>query len=228
MTIKNLILDWSGTVVDDLAAVFRATNHVLAHYKTVPMTRAQFQERFCLPWIHFYQQWLPHAPRHELDKIFWEAMQPEQELIPLLPHAKEFFEFTQAKQLSIFICSTVDSHSFQKQSSRLGVSQFIQKAYVDIEDKRTIIHRILDENQLVAQETLFVGDMVHDVETAKIGGIRSCAVLTGFDSEEKLAHVKPDFLLRDLRELRLILESQISKKEEISRRGAETAEKTKN
>jgi ADP-ribose pyrophosphatase YjhB (NUDIX family) len=103
----------------------------------------------------------------------------------------------------------VDPKSFWGQSNRLGISPYLRKAYVGIEDKREVILQILAENQLDAAETIFVGDMVHDVETARKGGITSCAVLTGFDPESKLTPTKPDYLLRDLRELRLILEASI-------------------
>lgn len=205
---KNLILDWSGTVVDDLDAVFRATNHVLRRYEVPILSRDEFRERFSLPWIYFYRKWLPQIPEEGLDAVFWEVMLAEQEGIQLLPHAVELLEYAQRTHHPIFICSTVDPKSFWGQSDRLGVSPFLKKAYVGIADKREVIHRILEENQLDPAETLFVGDMVHDVETAHHGGIGSCAVLTGFDPAPKLATAKPDLILRDLRELRLILETQ--------------------
>ena len=206
--LKNLILDWSGTVVDDLDAVLRATNHVLAHYQIPSLTRDQFRERFRLPWIEFYKQWFPQIPRNGLDRLFWEVMRLEQDRIPLLPHAMEFLDFARRNHLPVFICSTVDAESFRRQSDRLGVAPFLQKTYVGVEDKRAVIHRILDENHLDAAETLFVGDMVHDVETARHGGVSACAVLTGFDPEGKLAAAKPDLILRDLRELRLVLDAR--------------------
>ena len=112
-----------------------------------------------------------------------------------------------ARHLPVFICSTVDSKSFWSQANRLGVSPFIRKAYVGVEDKKEVIHQILEENQLDSVETVFVGDMVHDLETAKHGGMHACAVLTGYDCKEKLVTAKPDFVLRDLRELQLILEA---------------------
>ncbi len=208
--IKNLILDWSGTVVDDLDAVFRATNHVLRRYGSPEISRDEFRLKFRLPWIEFYKEHLPQIPRDGLDKVFWEVMLPEQKGIGLLPHAMDFLMFAKTHQLPLFVCSTVDPTSFWGQSDRLGVSPFLKKAYVGVEDKRAVIHHILEENQLDPLETLFVGDMVHDVETAHHGGVGACAVLTGFDPEAKLAAVKPDHWLRDLRELRLMLESQFS------------------
>lgn len=212
---NNLILDWSGTVVDDLDAVLRATNHVLTRYSVAPVTRRQFRERFSLPWINFYQQWAPHIPREGLDRMFWEVMETEQHSIQVLPHAMEFLEFTRAAHLPVFVCTTVDRESFQGQADRLGITPYLTKAYAGIADKREIIHRILEENQLRASETVFVGDMVHDMETARCGGVQACAVLTGYDTRAKLRKTAPDFMLRDLRELQLILEARRASMEKL-------------
>ena len=45
------------------------------------------------------------------------------------------------------------------------------REYVRVMDKRLKICEILRENNLSASETVFIGDMQHDVETAKTGGI---------------------------------------------------------
>ena len=62
------------------------------------------------------------------------------------------------------------------------------------------------ENQLVPEETLFIGDMQHDIETARYGGIHSCAVLTGYNTLEQLREAKPDLIVEHLGELLHILE----------------------
>jgi len=104
--------------------------------------------------------------------------------------------------------STVDEESFWGQSNRLGTSPLIRKAYVGVEDKREEIGKILEENQLDPSETIMVGDMVHDMEAAQSVGVSSCAVLSGFDPHAKLVKAKPDLILRDLSELRVVLHSQ--------------------
>jgi phosphoglycolate phosphatase-like HAD superfamily hydrolase len=48
-----------------------------------------------------------------------------------------------------------------------------------------------------------IGDAPQDILAAKSNGIRSIAVCTGISSPEELLAHGPDFLLRDLRELRL-------------------------
>jgi FolB domain-containing protein len=54
-------------------------------------------------------------------------------------------------------------------------------------------------------ETAFVGDMTHDIETARHGGIASIAVLTGYQHSEVLAAVRPDLTVPDLGVLRELL-----------------------
>ena len=36
--IKNVLLDWSGTLADDLSAVLKATNLIFAEYGRDPLT----------------------------------------------------------------------------------------------------------------------------------------------------------------------------------------------
>ena len=48
--------------------------------------------------------------------------------------------------------------------------------------------------------------MEHDIETARHGGVHSCAVLTGYNTLEQLREAKPDLIVEHLSELRGLLE----------------------
>ena len=102
--------------------------------------------------------------------------------------------------------STIHSEHFAAQCRVTGFDAFLDKAYTDVWDKRKKIHEILAENSLRPNETLFIGDMQHDIETARHGGIHSCAVLTGYNTLEQLRAAKPDLVVEHLGELRAVLE----------------------
>ncbi|MSR75761.1 MAG: HAD family hydrolase [Planctomycetes bacterium] len=55
---------------------------------------------------------------------------------------------------------------------------------------------------VAAADTLMVGDGPQDLRAARAAGIRSCAVLWGFGSERDLRALHPDFMARDVSELR--------------------------
>jgi phosphoglycolate phosphatase len=131
----------------------------------------------------------------------------EIEAINLLPHTLEFLRFCRATRRRVFMLSTIKEAHFLEQSERLGVAPFFERTYVGSLDKREQIREILAENNLAAIETAFIGDMAHDVEAARHGGVMAIATLTGFDSCEKLSRANPDMIVRDLGELRKLLET---------------------
>ena len=204
--IRNIIFDWSGTLVDDLPAVWAATNHVLARAGIPGLTMEQFRADFCLPFARFYERVTPHVPMAQLEEWFHGRFREVQDSVVPLTHAREFLEFCRGRGVRAFVLSTVHKDHFAVQTERAGFAPLLERPYVQILDKRQKIHEILEENQLVPAETLFVGDMEHDIETARHGRIGSCAVLTGYNSLAQLEAAGPDLIVEHLGELREILE----------------------
>lgn len=52
-----------------------------------------------------------------------------------------------------------------------------------------------------ARDCLMVGDSTADIEAARAAGVKVCAVRYGYGDPEKLARLKPDYWVSDLREL---------------------------
>jgi phosphoglycolate phosphatase-like HAD superfamily hydrolase/ADP-ribose pyrophosphatase YjhB (NUDIX family) len=203
--IRNIIFDWSGTLVDDLPAVWQATNHVLAQAGLAEMSLAQFRAEFCLPFARFYERHTPHVPMAQLEEWFHGRFRQVQDSVVPLEHAREFLEFCRERQVRTFVLSTVHREHFARQTESTGFAVFLERPYVEIWDKRDKIHEILAENGLVPAETLFIGDMQHDIETARHGGIGACAVLTGYNSLGQLQAADPDLIVEHLGELREFL-----------------------
>src|SRR5689334_11362673 len=67
LVIRNVIFDWSGTLVDDLPAVWQATNYVLSQAEREEMTLEQFRAEFCLPFTRFYDRFVPHIALPQLE-----------------------------------------------------------------------------------------------------------------------------------------------------------------
>lgn len=208
-TIEALILDWSGTIVDDLTMVWDATNYCFQKFGVAPISRETFREEFCLPFMPFYRRYLPTQSLEEIDRYYFERFNAVQDDVTLLPQAREFLEFARRAGLRIFVLSTMDPVVFERLCERLGINHFYEGAYVGIMDKMEEIHRVIQSNNLDPARTLYVGDMVHDIETARHGGVKSCAVLTGFDRLAKLRPAGPDLIVEHLGELRKRFEQSL-------------------
>lgn len=205
--IRNIIFDWSGTLVDDLPAVLQASNFVLTQAGKPEMTLDRFRAEFSLPFTRFYDRHTPEVPMPQLEEWFHAEFRRAQTSVVELPHAREFLEFCRAKKIRAFLLSTIHTDHFKVQCRVTGFDAFLEKPYTDIWDKRKKIHDILRENDLQPDETLFIGDMEHDIETARHGGVHSCAVLTGYNTLEQLRAAKPDLIVENLSELKTMMEN---------------------
>lgn len=204
--IRNIIFDWSGTLVDDLPAVWQASNHVFRLAGVAELTLEEFRAEFCLPFKRFYDRYVPQISLPQLEEWFHAHFKLVQTSVTALPHAREFLQFCRRQRLRTFLLSTVHEAHFAVQQAATGFGAFLDRPYLGVWDKRQKIHEILSENALDPAATMFIGDMEHDIETARHGGISSCAVLTGYNRLEQLRVAQPDLIVEHLGELREILE----------------------
>lgn len=203
--IRNVLLDWSGTLADDLGAVLQATNAIFREYGRNEFTREEFRQHFRLPFSGFYAEFLPEATLEGLEALYERFFAGLNDEIELLPGAMEFLDFCAKTGRRTFLLSTIKRSHFSIQAGRLGVLERFEHAYVEVMDKREMIREILRVHDLDPAETAFVGDMVHDIETAKHGGVLDIAVLTGFDPLEKLAAANPTVILDGIPTLQRLL-----------------------
>jgi phosphoglycolate phosphatase len=201
MVIRNLILDWSGTLVDDLLPVLHTTNHVLRLHGKAELSLAEFRRDFCLPVRAFYEKRIPDVAQAQLGREFLAHYPQYRHEIRALPAAKVFLQFCAATGRPVFVASSADRETYAARMAEFGLAGLVRKAYLEIVDKTETVHDIVAENNLCAGQTLFVGDMEHDIAAGKAGGLRTCAVLTGYNHVDKLQALGPDLVCADLGEL---------------------------
>jgi len=181
-----------------MGPVIEATNVVLGKYGIAPYDREGFRRSFRLPYREFYEEVLPGVALEELEAHFRPAFDGAVSLVTVLPHAREKLEWARARGLRMFVLTSMDADAFARQLEEFGMKEFFEATYAGVLDKRDLIVQILETHGLSKGETAFVGDMTHDIETARHGGISSIAVLTGYHHAEVLAGVRPDITVPDL------------------------------
>lgn len=203
--IRNIIFDWSGTLADDLGLVLRATNHVFEHVGRPPISEEEFRREFALPFQNFYERYLPGVEIDKLDLVFHAHFRQAHDQVEMLPHAREFLDFCRRHGVRMFILSTIFKDHFQALVRRHSLEGYFEKTYLEIMDKRAVISRVIEENGLTASETLFIGDMQHDIEAAQTGSVYSCGVLTGFNRRHQLEASNPTLIVDHLGQLAQLL-----------------------
>ncbi|RYE52130.1 MAG: HAD family hydrolase [Sphingobacteriales bacterium] len=86
------------------------------------------------------------------------------------------------------------------QIEKLNLLDFFEKIFVT--EQKIEKFDLIRESVKVSSDDWFVGDTGKDIETGKLLGIRTAAVLTGFLSEESLLPYKPDVIIESVLNLK--------------------------
>lgn len=207
---QNLIFDWSGTLVDDLGPTLEATNAVFSLHGRQSMDRDEFRRLFRLPYSEFYEEHLPGTRLDELEHHFRRAFAHSKVPVTVLPHAREKLEWCREQGIRCFVLTSMDRGTFEKQLDDLAMRIYFEETYSGVLDKRKVIGELLEKHQLAPHHTAFLGDMIHDVVTAKHGGVTSVALLTGYTHREVLEAHEPDWIMEDLQEFQKLMEGKHS------------------
>ncbi len=204
--IRNILFDWSGTLVDDLPAVWSASNHVFERAGVEPMSLERFRDEFELPFEPFYDRYTPSVPAKQREAWFHGYFPEVLHLIDELPHARRFLETCRREGLRMALFSAIPQEQYDYLSARNGFGEFFEAVELGVRDKRECIAGLLQRLGMKPEETLFVGDMQHDVDAARSGGVYACATLTGYNTLEALRRSDPHLIVEHLGELADILE----------------------
>ena len=68
-----------------------------------------------------------------------------------------------------------------------------------------VINKILKQKKIEKKDVFYVCDEVRDIAAAKKSGIKSIAVVWGYNSEEALQKEEPEFMIKTPQELNEIL-----------------------
>ncbi len=198
---RSIIFDWSGTLCNDLPPVIETINRILVHYGAPEVCEDTFRTEFQLPFGLFYESRLPGVHVDELELRFREFFPQSERPAEPIAFAREFVEAMADAGKRRFVLSAATPDHFHEQARALGLDDAFDGLYLGVRDKRRVIHDLLEQNGLEPESTCFIGDMQHDIETARHAGVTSIAVLTGYDSASKLAMAEPDLMVRDLGQL---------------------------
>ena len=158
------------------------------------MTKEEFKDNFFLPYFDFYKKYIQNATKEKIDSLYKESL----EIVPnpsIYPKVKNILEDLYNKNVKMVVLSSHPQKELTKEAKIYGVDKLFISINGSIHDKREKIKDIILQNNFSLENTIYVGDMIHDIEAAKTVGIRIIAVTYGYDSEDKIKKAKPDFVI---------------------------------
>ncbi|CEI53776.1 Phosphoglycolate phosphatase [Acinetobacter bereziniae] len=108
-----------------------------------------------------------------------------------------------SKSNELYICTARQSYTqVIKQLNNLGILGFFKEVFVT-NQKNTKKELLINSELKFSKDDIFVGDTGHDIITGRELGMKTCAVLSGFMSKDKLELYSPDFIVKDATGLKI-------------------------
>ena len=202
--IKNILFDWSGTLMDDLTTTYRATVYIFEKLGGKPMSFEEYRKKFFLPYMSFWKKHFPDCTQEQIGRLFREGLNASGDT-GLYPGVKDTLKRLYDKGIKLAIMSSGPQEKIIADAERYGVFDYFQEINGNILDKAEVITDILQRNNFEPEETIYVGDMAHDIEAGKKGGVVSIGIFWGHKPKEMLEAANPDHLISDIVELEKLL-----------------------
>ncbi len=192
----NLIFDLDGTLVDARQRLYRLFSEL------VPISTLSFDEYWSLKrdgtshemmlgtQLGFHAEAIERFRGEWMSRIESPGLLALDENFPGIHVALEKLR----GQASLFVCTARQNRQGAiDQLKALGLFEYFQQVLVTEQNVSKV--DLLSTIPLLGAEDWMIGDTAEDMQVGKAFGMRTCAVLSGFSSEARLARCSPDVVV---------------------------------
>lgn len=197
----NIIWDWNGTLLNDAELCVTCMNKVLGKRKMPLIDVNDYRRLFTFPVVDYYS-----ALGFDFDKEKFEI--PAMEFInryyskigeaDLFPCVIDVLKYFKARGFRQFVLSAMEHDNLIDSLTEKGIIDFFDDisgindhyAHSKLEMGKDLIKK----TSIVIDETIMIGDTVHDFEVASGLGVDCVLVSTGHQSAEKLLQTKANVI----------------------------------
>lgn len=207
-SIRAVLFDFDGTLADSYQAITASVNHVRAEHGLSPLEEKEVRQHVGRGMPYLLERTVPGVVQSR-DQAIYREHHPSVMLTGtrLLPGAREALSAVHESGRRIGVCSNKPRAFTKELLEHLDIGQYVAAAFGPEDVARPkpapdMLRAALAWLRVPAEQALYVGDMVVDIETACAAGVAVWVVPTGSDDVHALETAGPDRMLRDLYELR--------------------------
>ena len=208
--IEAALFDWSGTLVDDLDAVWRTNDLTLMSFGLPHQDLNTFKDKFILPWQDFYSLYGLGTPEKlaEVDRRFWDMYRDISASIKPFPETRSILARLKAGGIRVAVVTQTKRGPLKEQILRFGLRDLID-AEVGAEDADELkpspkpVLAALDRLGTLPGRAIFTGDMLEDVQAGNRAGVRVVSLIRNgsYQTEERVKAGRPFRIAHSLAEV---------------------------
>lgn len=211
MTVKALLFDFDGTLLNTNDLIIQTFMHVLE--EKFP---GQYSPKDCLKFIgpslkQTFNDITPGEEEIMIEKYrAWNEVHHD-ELVTEYPDVVSTLEQLKGMGIKLAIVSTKRNDMIDRGLAVLGALHIFD-AIIGTGDVKNVkpdpepVLLALDRLGVAKEEAFMIGDNSHDIEAGHNAGVRSAGVAWAIKGEEYLQQFKPDYMLHHMSDLLEIVE----------------------
>ena len=191
MKYKSIIWDWNGTIINDTPVALEATNSLLQRFGYPIISLEYYRENIDTPIVRFYSK-IFDLSKHDVKMIDdeWGLLYDRlSDKIELNAGVKDMLRSFADSRLDQIILSAFKTIEITKYAHRFSIEHYFKDILgtenIVMESKTVRGKRYMQEHGFVPEKTLYIGDTVHDYETARNLDI-DCILFSGGQQSPKL------------------------------------------
>lgn len=205
---KYLLWDFNGTIIDDLDVCIESENVIIKRFlNRPPLTKEEYLHIFTFPVKDYYERvgfdWSRFS-YEEVGDCWVKEYQARENTIKLHDGVKELLIEAKQKGIKNIIFSASKHKNLVEQTKMYGIYEYFDEIYGanDVyaygkSDKASIVIKDKDP-----KECLFLGDTLHDLESANAMGVECILIAKGHQAKDILLE-KTNNVVDDIREVKL-------------------------
>ena len=193
-SVRHIVWDWNGTLLDDVAACVASVNDMLAPRGLPTLSETRYRDIFDFPVKRYYEQL-----GFDLEREVWDELAQEfhRHYARHARHAQlhdgvdELMPALSAAGYGMSVLSACEITLLERMLGEHGLRHHFEHVYglddLYASSKLAQGEALMAALQLPREEVLLVGDTLHDLDVAKALGWSCALVAAGHQSEARLS-----------------------------------------
>lgn len=213
--IHAIIFDLDGTLVDAYPGIHQSLNETLLTLNLPEVSLDVVKNRVGRGVINLIQQSVPPSLAERALQLFLSSYdRTHLSGTFLLPDVQRTLQELQRRKVRLAIASNKPAEFTQNILKQLELSEYFPvvagpEGKIKPKPDPSMLESVMQSLGADRNETLYVGDMALDSETARNAGVRLALIASGGHAKEVLEKEKPDYLLNRFTDLIRIIDAEV-------------------
>lgn len=206
--IKQIIWDWNGTLLDDVVMCVRVMNDLLQKYALPSISLDRYKSIFDFPVQEYYAILgfdFNKIPFEQVGHEFMDGYFSQVDKCDLYSDVLFTLDFFKSKGFYQVVLSAMEHNALHATLRSKGIENFFNEIQgIDnhlATSKVELAGELIKKTGISAEQTLLIGDTLHDLEAAKSIQCKCALISNGHFSKERLL-AKHDLVFDSLSELK--------------------------